>query len=308
LREYLPKLARATATVLVSGASGTGKECVATLLHGLSPRASSAFVAVNCAALPDALVESELFGHERGAFTGALTARRGHFREADGGTLFLDEIGDMPLPAQAKLLRALERHEVVPLGSSRAVPVDVRIVAATHRPLAELVAEQRFRADLYYRLNVAPLALPPLKQRKEDIPALFAHVTRDFNRRSGAAVGAPDDELLDCLMAHDWPGNVRELNNLVEAIFVDPPRGCVALRHLPAVFREMFESYRRTSLDERQRMLAALEATHWNKAEAAKRLNWSRMTLYRKLDKYAIDDQAGEGAARHTRHTSGDPM
>jgi DNA-binding NtrC family response regulator len=289
LREYLPKLAASPATVMIIGESGTGKERVAELLHRIGPRADGDFVAVNCAALPEALVESELFGHERGAFTGALSARKGHFRQADRGTLFLDEIGDMALGTQAKLLRALERHEVVPLGASRPVAVDVRVIAATNQPLPELVASQRFRTDLYYRLNVAPIQLPPLKARKQDIPLLFEHATRGLNRRYGRSVGAPDHDLLDCLMAHDWPGNVRELHNLVEAIFVDPPSGKVSLKNLPLVFRELFSAYQRTGADERRRMIAALEQTRWNKAEAAKQLNWSRMTLYRKLAKYELD-------------------
>ena len=288
LKAYLPKLARSPATVLVQGESGTGKEAVAEAVHRCGARAGKPFVAVNCAALPEALIESELFGHERGAFTGASHARAGHFRQAEGGTLFLDEIGDMSLAAQAKLLRALERREVTPLGSSRPVAVDVRVVAATHQNLPELVAAQRFRADLYYRLNVAPLLLPPLRERREDIPLLFDAATQRLNRRDQAAVGAPDAELLGCLCAHHWPGNVRELHNVLEALFIDPPQGEVQLGHLPAAFRQLFGGYIRTPLGERQRLVQALEQTHWNKAEAAKRLQWSRMTLYRKLDKYGL--------------------
>src|SRR5262245_56206085 len=175
LRAYLPKLARSSATALIIGESGTGKECVAQVLHRIGPRADREFVAVNCAALPEALVESELFGHERGAFTGALATRKGHFRQADGGTLFLDEVGDMSLATQAKLLRVLERGEVMPVGSSHTIPVDVRVIAATNQRLDELVASHRFRADLFYRLNIALIALPPLRDRKEDIPLLLDH-------------------------------------------------------------------------------------------------------------------------------------
>jgi two-component system response regulator HydG len=288
LREYLPKLANSSATALIIGESGTGKECVAEVLHRIGPRATHEFVAVNCAALPEALVESELFGHERGAFTGALGARKGHFRQADGGTLFLDEVGDMSLATQAKLLRVLERREVMPVGSSHTIAVDVRVIAATNQRLDELVASHRFRADLFYRLNVASIALPPLRERKEDIRLLFDHATRRLNQRDRRRVGTADDELLECLTAHDWPGNVRELHNLVEAVFIDPPEGRVELAHLPPAFRKLFGAYQRTALDERRRMLAVLEQTRWNKAEAAKRLHWSRMTLYRKLSHYGI--------------------
>ena len=290
LRAYLPKLARSSATVLIGGESGTGKECVAEMLHRLGPGAQRQFVAVNCAALPEGLVESELFGHEKGAFTGALLARKGYFREADGGTLFLDEIGDMPASTQAKLLRVLERREVTPVGSSQPIPVGVRVVAATNQPLHDLVAAQRFRADLYYRLNVAPIGLPPLRERKEDIPVLFDHAIRRLNLRDRCRVGRPDRELLQCLDAHDWPGNVRELNNIVEGIFIDPPDGTVTLQHLPPAFRTLLGDYQRSSADERSRMLAALEETRWNKAEAARHLQWSRMTLYRKLSQYGIGD------------------
>ena len=290
LRGYLPKLARSAVTVLIAGESGTGKECVAELLHRLGPGDQRQFVAVNCAALPEGLVESELFGHERGAFTGALRARKGYFRDADGGTLFLDEIGDMPLGTQAKLLRVLERREVTPVGSSHPIAVGVRVVAATNQPLHDLVAAQRFRSDLFYRLNVAPIELPPLRARKEDIPVLFDHAIRRLNQRDRRRVGRPDSELLKCLEAHDWPGNVRELNNLAESIFIDPPDGSLTLQHLPPAFRTLFADYQRSSSDERSRMLAALEDTRWNKAEAARQLHWSRMTLYRKLSQYGVGD------------------
>jgi DNA-binding NtrC family response regulator len=300
LRGYLPKLARSPATVLIAGESGTGKERVAELLHRLGPRSQGPFVAVNCAALPDGLVESELFGHESGAFTGALRNRKGYFREADGGTLFLDEVGDMPLSTQAKLLRVLERREVTPVGSSQPIAVAVRVVAATNQLLDALVAAQRFRADLYYRLNVAFIGLPPLRERKEDIPFLFEHATRRLNQRDRCHVGPPDEDLLECLHAHDWPGNVRELNNLVEGIFIDPPEGRVTRQHLPPAFRVLLGDYQRSPSDERSRMLMALEQTRWNKAEAAKRLHWSRMTLYRKLSRYGIRYDDARRPVSHT--------
>jgi DNA-binding NtrC family response regulator len=288
LRDYVPKVARSRATVLITGATGTGKERLAHALHASGPRSRHPFVAINCAALPDNLIESELFGFERGAFTGAVSASKGHIVRADGGSLFLDEIGEMSLHAQAKLLRTMESRQVLPVGGSREVPVDVRIIAATNQPLETLVERKVFRIDLYYRLNVARLELPPLHARREDIPLLFNYMVRELNGRENRTVGEPDAELLDCLMAHDWPGNVRELRNLVEAIFIDPPIGRVRLDDLPPMFRALFARYRFAHSTEMDRLLEVLQQTNWNKAEAAKRLNWSRMTLYRKLEKYNI--------------------
>ena len=289
LRAWLPKVARANATVLITGETGTGKERVARAVHAASARARGRFVALNCAALPEALVESELFGHTRGAFTGALHARAGQMVEADGGTLFLDEIGEMPTSAQAKLLRAIETREVRPVGGSTSVAVNFRVVAATNQSLERLVECGRFRADLYYRLNVARVELPPLRERPEDVPVLFGAAIAELNIRDEAAVGAPDAELMDCLRRHDWPGNVRELRNLAEALFIDPPRGRICFEHLPPAFARLFARYRAAPCDERDRLMSALAATRWNKAEAARALNWSRMTLYRKLAQYDVE-------------------
>ncbi len=289
LRTYLPKVARSSATVLITGATGTGKERIADAIHLLGPRALAPFIAVSCAAIPEALIESELFGHERGAFTGAVAASVGHVMRAHTGTLFLDEIGEMSPHGQAKLLRVLETRRVQPVGAARALDVNVRVIAATNQPLDLLVADGRFRADLYYRLNVARLELPPLKERPEDIAPLVAHAIRNLNTRDRSTVGLPDAQLLRCLAAYEWPGNVRELNNLVETIFIDPPEGQIGLRHLPPVFRDIFTQYRRSSETERDRLIGALGETNWNKAEAAKQLNWSRMKIYRKLAKYQID-------------------
>ncbi len=288
LREYLPRVARSSATVLITGATGSGKERIAQAIHQLGPRAERPFVPVNCAALPESLIESELFGHERGAFTGAVAAAVGHIARAAGGTLFMDEIGEMSTHAQAKLLRVLETRTVQPIGAGRAVPVDVRVIAATNQPLEALVANSRFRPDLYYRLNVARLVLPPLKNRPEDIPPLLRHAIRELNARERRSVGQPDAELLRCLLAHDWPGNVRELNNLVETIFIDPPEGQIGLAHLPPVFRDMFAQYRTSGESERDRLIFALEQTNWNKVAAARQLEWSRMTVYRRLAKYQL--------------------
>jgi DNA-binding NtrC family response regulator len=288
LRAYIPKIAKSSATVLITGETGTGKERVAEAIHALGPRSTGPFVAVNCAALPDSLIESELFGHVRGAFTGAHSAVRGQIAEACGGTLFLDEIGEMPLSAQAKLLRAVEKREVRPVGAARTSAVDVRIVAATNQKLETLVAEQRFRADLFYRLNVVRVDIPPLRERAQDIPVLLHAVIAELNRREGGDVGAPESNVLDCLLAYNWPGNVRELRNLVEALFVDPPKGPIRFQDLPPAFAKVLEPHHRATSPERDRLLQALAATRWNKAEAARSLNWSRMTLYRKLSQYHI--------------------
>lgn len=289
LRKWLPKVARSSANVLITGETGTGKEQVARALHTLGRRAPGPFVALNCAALPDGLIESELFGHARGAFTGAVAAHRGQMAAANGGTLFLDEIGEMPLSAQAKLLRAIEAHEVRPVGSAEPVPIDARIVAATNQALEEQVARGRFRSDLFYRLNVARIELPPLRDRPGDVPLLFRAVIDALNAREHARVGPPDSDVLACLLAHDWPGNVRELHNLAEALFIDPPCGPIHFDHLPPAFARLLAPHRRTPSAERERLVAALAETHWNKAEAAKSLNWSRMTLYRKLAHYNIE-------------------
>ena len=242
-------------------------------------------IAARC---PIALLNSELFGHARGAFTGATAAVRGKIAEADGGTLFLDEIGEMSLYAQAKLLRVLETHEVHPLGCARVQHIDIRVVAATNRELEAEVAALRFRADLYYRLNVARLVIPPLRERPGDVALLAAEVIAEFNARDAAAVQPPVPELLAALAAHDWPGNVRELRNLIEAVFIDPPAGRLDFEHLPPAFQALFGRYRRSEPSERSRLIEALERTNWNKAKAARALKWSRMTLYRKLAKYDV--------------------
>ncbi|MES2019298.1 MAG: sigma-54 dependent transcriptional regulator [Pseudomonadota bacterium] len=288
LRCYLPKVARSAAAVLITGETGTGKECVAQAIHALSARAHGHFVVVNCGALPDALIESELFGHVKGAFTGAHANARGKIAHADGGTLFLDEIGEMSLFAQAKLLRVLETHEVQPVGSTRSERVDIRIVAATNRQLEEEVAAKRFRSDLFYRLNVARLALPPLRERSTDIVPLVQHVIAELNRRDGRQVSGIAPALATSLQAHDWPGNVRELRNLVESVFIDPPDGMLELAHLAPAFQALFRQYRSTPDSELAHMIAVLEHHQWNKVEAAKELHCSRMTLYRKLAKYQV--------------------
>lgn len=296
LAEYLPKVARSRATVLVTGETGTGKERVAQTIHALSPRSVKPFVVVNCGALPDTLIESELFGHTRGAFTGAISALRGKLTEADGGTLFLDEIGEMTHYAQSRLLRVLETQEVQPLGGGSPHHVDIRVVAATNRDLENEVAAHRFRADLYYRLNVARLIVPPLRDRPGDVALLARHVIAEFNQRDKTDVDGPSADLLAVLMAYDWPGNVRELRNVIEAVFIDPPIGQVEFEHLPLALQKKFACYRHTTpASERSRLIEVLERTNWNKVETAKALNWSRMTLYRKLVKYDVTEGGSFG-------------
>jgi transcriptional regulator with PAS, ATPase and Fis domain len=292
LRNWLPKVAKSSASVLITGETGTGKECVAHTIHALSQRASGNFVVVNCGALPDSLIESELFGHVRGAFTGAHANVRGKIAHAHGGTLFLDEIGELSPYAQSKLLRVLESHEIQSLGSHHSERIDIRVLAATNRELEHEVAHKRFRPDLFYRLNVARLILPPLRERKSDIPLLASHVIAELNQRENGKVSGLAPALMACLQAHDWPGNVRELRNLLESAFIDPPEGLLELEHLPPAFQSLFGQYRLAPQSELSHMLSVLERHQWNKAEAAKTLNCSRMTLYRKLAKYRVAEKA----------------
>jgi formate hydrogenlyase transcriptional activator len=219
LREVLKKVATVAptdSTVLICGETGTGKELIARAVHNLSPRQARTFVKLNCAAIPTGLLESELFGHEKGAFTGAIAQKIGRFELANGGTLFLDEIGDIPLELQPKLLRVLQEQEFERLGATRTIRVNVRLVAATNRDLGSMVAENKFRSDLYYRVNVFPLDLPPLRQRPDDIPRLVRHFTRRFARRMGRAIESIPSEAMDALVRYPWPGNVRELQNVIE--------------------------------------------------------------------------------------------
>ena len=288
LRAFIPKIARSEAPILITGSTGTGKEHFARGLHRASRRAHAPFVAINCGAIPDTLFEAELFGFERGSFTGAFQAQKGKAVLAHGGTLFLDEIGELSPFSQTKLLRMLEEREVSPIGAPRPVKVDLRIVAATNRAVEDQVDEGSFRSDLYYRLNVARVDLPDLCERREDIAVYLSHFVDRFNRRDDCTVGCPDNELMNVLLDYDWPGNVREVRNFVEAVFIDPPEGPIGLRDIPAAFVRLHASYAHSGEDERRRILTALEQTDWNKAEAAKALSWSRMTLYRKLTKHHV--------------------
>jgi two-component system response regulator HydG/two-component system response regulator AtoC len=287
VREQLHRVAASDATVLITGETGTGKELAARALHAGSGRPGR-LVPVNCAAIPEGLLESELFGYESGAFTGATRAREGLLQLAHRGTVFLDEIGEMGAIAQAKVLRAIETREVYRLGGKQPVPLDVRIVAATNIDLEEAIEQGRFRRDLYFRLNVARVHLPPLRQRRADIPAILDHYLQEMNARARRPVVGFAPHTLEALVAYDWPGNVRELKNLVESVFVTPPAQPIAPEDLPSIFRDRLARYCTLPTAERTRLMEALLAANWNKSRAAEMLQWSRMTLYRKMAKYSV--------------------
>jgi DNA-binding NtrC family response regulator len=293
IKAYIEKVGRTTSSVLITGETGTGKELIADLIHSNSPRAGRPLICVNCAAIPDTLLESELFGYERGAFTGAQTARDGKLTLANGGTLFLDEIGDMSPYAQAKLLRAIESHEVQRLGGHKTHTVDFRLIAATNRNLDSPADHDLFRRDLFFRLNVARIHLPPLRERKEDILPLSHFFRRKENLRFGRETRGFTPRAEQVLLQHDWPGNVRELRNIVEAAFIDLDAGAT-LVSLPAPFCAGILQRERIGSAELDRILMALSETRWNKSQAAQKLHWSRMTLYRKISRYKISDPAKE--------------
>jgi DNA-binding NtrC family response regulator len=289
LRGYIVKVAQRECNTLVLGETGTGKDLIAETIHDHSPRRAKPLVCVNCAAIPDALLESELFGYEKGAFTGADGAAEGKIRQAQGGTIFFDEIGDMTPYAQAKILRVIESKEIQRLGGKASVPVNVRIIAATNRDLAGLISEQRFRKDLYFRLSVAQIRLPPLRERRDDIPPLLQHYVGVFNRLTGSQVEGFTHRALQRLQSYDWPGNVRELRSMVESVFIDPPAAHIDEGHLP--WERVGGAPEATRIHERDQLLEALQITKWNKSKAAQRLHWSRMKIYRKLAQYHIDVQ-----------------
>ena len=296
----LRRVARQDTTVLVTGETGTGKELVARAVHELSPRAASPFIAVNCAALGEGVLESELFGHVKGAFTGAVRDRAGVFESAHGGTIFLDEVGEMSASVQQRLLRVLQEREVTRVGSARPVRVDVRVVAATNRNLAELVESSRFRQDLYYRLAVFPLIVPPLRERRADIPLLVAHTIERLRDRAPAGANLACSSFAIRLMrSYDWPGNVRELMSVVERAAVDAGFGRIEAQHLPPELRRGADAgsdarYRatRSADDERDAIVAALEQTDGAIARAAELLGMGRTTLWRKLKQYGLTSDA----------------
>jgi DNA-binding NtrC family response regulator len=288
VKSFLFKVARADSTVLITGETGTGKELAAEYIHHKSPRSNRPFICVNCAALPESLVESELFGYDRGAFTGAFAYKKGKFEMASGGSVFLDEIGDMTKYAQAKILRTIESKEFFHLGGKRSIPMKARVIAATNQDPERLMTEGNFRKDLYYRLNVARVHMPPLRKRKEDIPYLVEHAIRRFNHQFSREAEGLTDEAMVCLFRYDWPGNVRELLNLMEAAYINLPTRKVSYIDLPKPIYKQLKMIHTPSKDERKKIIATLLETNWNKSTAAQKLNWSRMTLYRKIEKYNI--------------------
>ncbi len=302
VRELIARLAATDARVLITGESGTGKELTAAAIHRQSARARQPFVRVNCAAIPRDLVESELFGHEKGAFTGATERRRGRFELAHGGTLLLDEVGELGLDAQAKLLRVLEAHEIERVGGSAPIHVDVRTIAATNRDLRADVASGRFREDLFFRLHVIPLPMPPLRERREDIPALVAHFLERSRQRDGLRPPVITDEALGVLAAHSWPGNVRELANIVERLAIlhagetvgaaEASRvleGSVSTSSSAPILTDPSRSLTE-QLDDAERaiIIRALDAADGNIADAARRLRTDRANLYRRMRRLNI--------------------
>jgi two-component system NtrC family response regulator len=289
LRELVRTAARTEAALLIEGETGTGKELVARAVHALGRRAAGPFVPLNCAAVPESLAESEFFGHTRGAFTGALQERPGVLQLADRGTLFLDEIEDLPPSLQAKLLRVVQDREVRPLGGSVPRRVDVRIVAASNRDLARMVERGEFRRDLYYRLRVLTVMLPPLRERREDVPLLVRHFVARFNARHGTAFVPPGGAALRPLLEHHWPGNVRELENTIESLLVVAG---ASETDLTALLRAQGASPGSLLVDERARILRALEEHRWNRQRAAAALGISRVTLWRRMGRHGIRDDA----------------
>lgn len=305
LFQILPQIAESDSTVLIEGPSGTGKELFARAIHNLSRRKKKPFVAINCAALPDTLLESELFGHKAGAFTDARRDKPGRFTMADGGTIFLDEIGDISPAMQVRLLRVLQERCVEPLGSLESVKVNVRVLAATNRDLAKLVRAGKFREDLYYRIRVVYLKLPPLRQRREDIPLLIDRLVAKFNRLQGKDIAGVSNEVLARLMEHEYPGNVRELENIIEQAFVLCRGGLIELHHLPMELRPAAghspgEYGSPATLESMERLLIAeaLRRHRGNRKQTARELGIDTSTLFRKLKSLKVDLPDTDGRTR----------
>jgi PAS domain S-box-containing protein len=298
LNRLTAEIARGDWTVLIEGETGVGKELVARGIHEASPRRAGPFIAVNSAGLSESLLASQLFGHRKGAFTGATADQQGFFEAASGGTIFLDEIGDLPFPMQAALLRVLQEHEITRLGETRARGIDVRVVAATHKDLAAECAAGRFREDLLFRLRVARIHIPPLRARKTDIPMLVEHFLKSARRPAGKAVGSPDADAWQCLMAYDWPGNVRELRSCVDFALIHCQGAAIRVGDLPPEIRSARRTVAREaeavpefSSDGRLRLLQALEIAGGNRSQAAKLLGISRATLYRRVQELGLGSE-----------------
>jgi two-component system response regulator HydG len=298
--DTIRRIAASDIPILILGESGTGKELIANAIHQNSRRAERRFVPINCAGLSETLLEDELFGHVRGAYTGATSDRPGRFEHADGGTLFLDEVGDMPLPMQAKLLRVLENGEVIRVGSNEPIRVDVRIISATNSDLAERVSEKRFREDLYFRIKGATIDIPPLRQRREDIPPLIEHFVRQASKAHGKSVKGVAPEVRRTLMAHPWPGNVRQLRNVIENMVVLTAGDKLAVEDLPEEIyrppgepaREQFGQLAGISIQQAEKQLIrnTLRMVGGNREQAANILGIGERTLYRKIKEYGLRD------------------
>ena len=298
--DIIRQVAPSRASVLITGETGTGKELVAHAVHNLSPRKGGPFVAVHAAALPTTLLESELFGHEKGAFTGAVERRAGRFELADGGTIFLDEVGELEPAMQVKLLRVLEERKFERVGGNKTIEVDVRLVAATNRDLKKLVGEGKFRDDLYYRLSVVTVNLPPLRERRDDVPLLVAAFNRQYSEENNVPVREITQEAVNLLMAYDWPGNVRELRNAVEQMVVLARGDRLTVRDIPAAIRSGADLTKIAVVRpgvtmtveeaERQLIVQALKETGGNRTQAADKIGMSRRTLHRKLKRYRLED------------------
>ena len=308
LLTQVERVAPVDSAVLIQGETGTGKEVIARAIHEASPRRNHRFVALNCAAIPSELLESELFGHERGAFTGACAQTKGRFQMADGGTLFLDEIGDMPLELQPKLLRVLQEREFERLGSAQTVRVNVRVVAATNQDLEQLVSKKLFRVDLFYRLNVFPITLPPLRERVQDILPLTEFFVAKFAARLNKPIDLIPDEVVEVLKAQDWPGNIRELQNFLERAVLYSPGSVLRLPlDLKQTVRQRSESVSRTLADaDRDHILETLKQANWliaGKDGAANRLGLPRTTLIYKMRKLGIETRRSSRGAPIRRLT-----
>ena len=295
----LPSVAQTKSTVLIEGESGTGKELIAKAIHNNSRRKDKPFIAVNCAAIPDTLIESELFGHVKGAFTGAYQDRVGRFELANHGTIFLDEIADMSLATQAKLLRVIQEEKFERVGGTKTIAVDVHIIAATNKGLLKEVKEGRFREDLFYRISVFPISLPPLRERREDIPLLITHFIEKFNKEMEKEIDNIAPQAMNVLLNYYYPGNIRELRNIIEHAFICSKDNTILPEHLPAeLLREgerlNITSMKSSSLDnvEKEWILRMLEETGWRYAETARRLGISRTTLWRKVKSFGIEDDS----------------
>ena len=305
LQEQIRLVAPSNASVLVTGENGTGKELVARSIHYYSPRRDKPFVEINCAAIPEELIESELFGHEKGAFTGALAQKKGKFDLADSGTIFLDEIGDMSLKTQAKVLRILQEGKFERVGGTRTIDVDVRVIAASNKVLEDEIREGNFREDLFYRLNVVPFHIPPLRERKEDIPELVEHFLDLFCRREGRGIKVMAAEALAMMKSYDWPGNVRELKNIIERLVIMTPGRTITDAHMPGHLagkdaREeggaRLDSLRDTSSlreareeFEKEFIIQKLEENDWNISKTAEAIELERSNLHRKIKSYGIN-------------------